>query len=176
MANHIILTNLLENYDFSSFKSSLEKYEEGYKDLQEEVHNELVRTNILVKSSEWSMKMNWRNDHKCYCLYPYNTKTQKKIYVIANKRNQILSQLHTNGEIETNNRIEDCDFFWGWDIPFEYNTSHFQWTINGVIYLMEDGKNKEPKEEFCINANELENANSLIQKMNELINPKSTNE
>ena len=176
-ANHIILMNLLDKgHDFSSFISSLKIYDNEYKELQEMVQNELVKTNILFKSSEWSMKLNWRNNFNCYCLYPYNTKASWKIYVIANKRNQILSQLHNNGVIKTENRIKDCDFFWGWDIPFEYDNFNFQWNIDGFIYLMDNDKNKEPKEEYCINANELENANRLIQKMDELIKHKSTNE
>ena len=177
-ANHITLMNLLEiDHDFSSFKSSLDEYEEGYKDLQEEVQNELVRTNILVKSSESSMKLHWRYNN--YSLYPYNTKTQKKIYVIANKRNQILSQLVRRDGFNTNNRIEDCDFFWGWDIPFEYsfkNISYkFQWDIDGKICLMEDGHYKEPKDKYCINSEELEDADNLIKKMNYLLNSISTN-
>ena len=169
--------NLLEKgHDFSSFISSLDKYD-VYKELQEEVQNELVRTNILVKSSEWSMKLHWRYNN--YSLYPYNTKTQKKIYVIANKRNQILSQLVRRDGFNSNNRIEDCDFFWGWDIPFEYslmNISYkFQWDIDGKIYLMEDGHYKEPKDKYCINSEELEDADNLIKKMNYLLNSISTN-
>lgn len=176
-ANHIILMNLLEKgHDFSSFISSLDKYD-VYKELQEEVQNELVRTNILVKSSEWSMKLNWRYNN--YSLYPYNTKTQKKIYVIANKRNQILSQLVRRDGFNSNNRIEDCDFFWGWDIPFEYsfkNISYkFQWDIDGKICLMEDGHYKESKDKYCINSEELEDADNLIKKMNYLLNSISTN-
>ena len=134
---------LQKDYDFSSFESNLVEYEEGYKDLQEMVQNELVKTKILVESSKWSMKLNWRGDHNTYCLHPYNTKAEWKIYVIANKRNQILSQLHKEKVIETKNKIENCDFFWGWNINFQYDDHFFQWYGSSNekeldVYLMED--------------------------------------
>jgi hypothetical protein len=173
-ANHKILMYLLtEDYDFSSFESNLVEYDEGYKELQEKVQNELVKTKILVESSKWSMKLNWRGDHNTYCLYPYNTKAEWKIYVIGNKRNHILSEIQT---IKSSQKIVGLNFFWGWNINFEYNDHIFQWNTDGRVYLMDkDGKRMEKNELsqekfYCFNAEEITDSSMLEESLNKLIN------
>lgn len=173
-ANHKILMYLLtEDYDFSSFESNLVEYGEGYKELQEKVQNELVKTKILVESSKWSMKLNWRDDHNTYCLYPYNTKAEWKIYVIGNKRNHILSEIQT---IKSSQKIVGLNFFWGWNINFEYNDHIFQWNTDGRVYLMDkDGKRMEKNELsqekfYCFNAEEITDSSMLEESLNKLIN------
>jgi len=173
-ANHKILMYLLtEDYDFSSFESNLVEYDEGYKELQEKVQNELVKTKILVESSKWSMKLNWRGDHNTYCLYPYNTKAEWKIYVIGNKRNHILSEIQT---IKSSQKIVGLNFFWGWNINFEYNDHIFQWNTDGRVYLMDkDGKRMEKNELsqekfYCFSAEEITDSSMLEESLNKLIN------
>lgn len=173
-ANHKILMYLLtEDYDFSSFESNLVEYDERYKELQEKVQNELVKTKILVESSKWSMKLNWRGDHNTYCLYPYKTKAERKIYVIGNKRNHILSEIQT---IKSSQKIAGLNFFWGWNINFEYNDHIFQWNTDGRVYLMDkDGKRMEKNELsqekfYCFNAEEITDSSMLEESLNKLIN------
>ncbi len=177
-ANHKILMYLLtKDYDFSSFESNLVEYDEGYKEHQEKVQNELVKTKILVESSKWSMKLNWRGDHNTYCLYPYNTKAEWKIYVIGNKRNHILSEIQT---IKSSQKIDGLNFFWGWNINFEYNDHIFQWNTDGRVYLMDkDGKRMEKNELsqekfYCFNAEEITDSSMLEESLNKLINPYPT--
>jgi len=176
MANHDILMYSLGSDNFSSFNSKLEEYDKEYKDRQETVQNELVKTNILVNSSKWGMKLNWRGDHNTYCLYPYNTKAEWKIYVIGNKRNPVLSNLVNENKINSDQKIEGLDFFWGWNINFEYNGYKFQWNTDGNVYLIDkDGKRKvknaQPQEEFyCFNAEGIENIN-MLEELNKLILP-----
>ena len=183
LANHKILMNLLkQDHDFSSFASSLDKYEEGKKDIQENVHNDLVKTNILVKSSEWNMKLNSR--YNCYWLYPYNTKAQWKIYVIANSRNTILSELVRKSIIETSQKIDDCPFFWGWDVNFIYLHSqekyNFRWYRNNFVYLMgiddsekwmirDKSKDSELDKYFCFKASDISGTKNFEEELNNLI-------
>lgn len=145
---HEIFTKKIQsNVDFTNYSSSLEKFDEGFKQIQETVQNDLVKTKIIEKfSSVKNAKLNWRSDKNKYCLYPKNTKTQKNICVIADIRNTILSELLRKSTAEfpsgCNQKIEGCDFFWGWDIIFKYNKSDFQWNIDGNVYLID---NNEPK-------------------------------
>lgn len=173
-ANHNTLMHLLKkDHDFSSFESNLVEYDEGYKERQEKVQNELVKTKILVESSKWGMKLNWRGDHNTYCLYPYNTKAERKICVIGNKRNHILSEIQ---KIKSSQKIDGLDFFWGWNTNFEYNDHIFQWNTDGRVYLMDkDGKrivkNEPPKEKYyCFNAEEIIDSSMLEDSLNKLIN------
>lgn len=185
-ANHNILMCLLKkDFDFLSFESNLVEYGEGYKELQEKVQKELVKTKILVESSQWSMKLNWRDDHNTYCLYPYNTKAEWKIYVIANKRNQILSQLYNEKVIETTNKIKNCDFFWGWNINFKYNSYDFQWNTDGNVYLIENNDRKKDENglDYLFSWDGINDANkfkdeldSLIKKVRQNGNLQSTHE
>lgn len=172
-ANHIVLMNHLEeNYDFKMFKPSLEKLDANFKDLQEAVQNELVTTEILVKASLMSMRLNWRYNN--YCLYPYNTKTQKKIYVIANHRNAILSELITCGCIKSEQKIEDCGFFWGWNINFTYGKNNVQWTIDNQVYLMSENdpniRAENQPDNYPFDASSI-NAQAFKEKLCVLDNP-----
>lgn len=88
-----------------------------------------------------NVRLNWRYDN--YCLYPYNTKSQRNIFVIANPRNTILSVLIDEKKVKSEQKIEGTKFFWGWDINFNYEEKTFQWNTDGNVYLIdEDGKQK----------------------------------
>lgn len=59
------------------------------------------------------------------------------------RRNEILSELLNSKAITTSTRMDDSDFFWGWNINFEYKNHFFQWWGNPNekqldVYLMED--------------------------------------
>ena len=115
--------------------------------LQKSVQEELVRTSILVEASKWSSKLNWR--YNTYCLYPHSNRAEWKVYVIGNKRNQVLSFLCNDNKISVvgNRRFnsgDSCDFFWGWSIQFTYNNKYFQWQRDGYVRIIEDLENCEP--------------------------------
>ena len=174
IANHSILMQTPENLALSNFNAHLDKYDDSYKDLQNNVQNDLVKTSILVEASKWSSKLNWHNN--TYCLYPYNAKADRKKYVIGNKRNPVLSNLVNENKINSDQKIEGLDFFWGWNINFEYNGYKFQWNTDGNVYLIDkDGKRKvknaQPQEEFyCFNAEGIETIN-MLEELNKLILP-----
>ncbi|MBO4814389.1 MAG: DUF262 domain-containing protein [Muribaculaceae bacterium] len=57
--------------------------------------------------------------------------------------NPSLSELVRNKTIECNQKVKDCDFFWGQNIDFKYNEHFFRWYDNPNekeldVYLMED--------------------------------------
>ena len=181
-----ILSNLiqLEN-DFASYSASLEDFDKEYKQLQESVQNDLVKTNIVEAfSSAKNAKLNWRYDK--YCLYPANTKSPKNICVIADKRNTILSVLIGNNTIECIQTINNCDFFWGWDINFKYNNHCFQWWRNPNdteldVYLMKENwvycekkmhtsdKNTDEDNYFCFRVTEEMGTGDFLKKLDCLI-------
>jgi len=59
------------------------------------------------------------------------------------KRNSVLSKLYNNNQIESNQKITNCDFFRGWDINFRFNHNNkkieLQWNTDNNIYLLESG-------------------------------------
>lgn len=112
--------------------------------IQKRLQEDLVSTNLLdYIVSDCLLHNN--------VLYPSNAKADWKKYVIANKRNEILSSLYggkildndkQEGKIFTNQKIEiNCDFFWGWNIQFEYvyeSVSYkFRWQSWGWIDMYE---------------------------------------
>ena len=57
--------------------------------------------------------------------------------------NPMLSKLVNEKRIECNQKINDCDFFWGRDINFKYEAHFFRWLSNPNniemdVYLMKD--------------------------------------
>lgn len=142
------------------------------------VQKELVTTNLLEHISK-SSRLNWRYGN--YCLYPYNTKSQRNICIIANKRNRILSSLCHEGIISTDHTIENTDYFWGWDIYFSYtkneNLFEFQWNTDNHVYLIENGKwvvkDDETDEKydiyFCFDASAIKEKEDFRTNLDELI-------
>ena len=160
--NHNLLVAPPNDQVLILFSSTLDKYDDGFKERQENVHNELVNTNIIQKTTEWNVRLNWRYNN--YCLYPYNTRALWKIYVIANPRNNILSKLYNDKKITSNQKIDGCQFFWGWDINFRYKDHDFQWTTHSNVYLMEKGERRssfKPSDKI--------DYTGFIEKLNEII-------
>ncbi len=57
------------------------------------------------------------------------------------KRSKILSSID---DINTNHKINNSCFFWGWDIQFIYKEKLFQWQGNNYVRLIEDLEKCEP--------------------------------
>lgn len=100
--------------------------------------------------------------------------------------NVILDELHCNSVflqmikdkiVESNQKIDGCDFLWGWHIDFEYEHNAFQWNNDdNKIYLIEDGKYKEPKEKYCFNSEGLANVDMFVKRLKFLLESLSTNQ
>ncbi|MBI9037735.1 MAG: DUF262 domain-containing protein [Bacteroidales bacterium] len=92
--------------------------------------DEIVKTPILSKITT-KCTFHWRNHGGLYSLYPYNTKSQSNIFVLAAERNKIISELEKDNIIEVENwqRIKDLPFYKGWDIIFSLKDDEekYQW-------------------------------------------------
>lgn len=156
----------------TNFKSKLEY--EGLRRVQEE----LVTTNLLSaggldSEGHWyydikkGCTLHWRYDN--YAIFPHRANADWKKYVIANNRNQILSSIYggkkdaenkLENKIYTNQKLEGCDFFWGWDIEFEFKGCRYFWRWNGKISKWEDNDWKD-----LFSDSEIKDGNDLIQNL-----------
>ena len=96
--------------------------------------------------------------------------------ILANPRNAILSALYekvekgktlSEGKITSSQKIDGCDFFWGWDINFKYKLCgqeyFFRWQSSDQIDMYERNDYKQLLAHFTYAAQ------SLIDEMNHCI-------
>ena len=125
---YIIPVNKLFEHEVLQF--DYQGYESLMTDKLKIFHEDIVRTSILAKIVS-GCTFHWWNYGGCYSLYPYNTKSQSRIYVLANKRNEILSKLEKDTVIKVDDwqRIEGIPYFKGWEIHFTLisNDKKYQW-------------------------------------------------
>lgn len=168
----------------TDYRASLMDLEPLYENVQKKVQEDLVITKLL-EHIEKGCHLYWRYDN--YALYPSNTRNKRNKYIIGNNRNRILSSLY-GGEssekekcpkkIYTDQKIEDCDCFWGWDINFKYLDKNFQWYRTDFIYLMDDSdpnhylikdkfETEETKRYFCFNTKDLA-TDEIVKNLDQL--------
>lgn len=81
-------------------------------------------------------------------------------------KNHILNKLLESKDIECGQAVENCDFFWGWDINFKFhkdsNSYDFQWNTDGNVYLFENysRKKKEDGSDYCFKADVIDDSDS----------------
>lgn len=164
----------------------------GYKSplegLEAKFQEDLVTTSLL----EHIEKGSYLRGNGYYALYPYNVKADWKKYVIANTRNEILSSLYggkimsddgkyeQSGKIYTDQKINGCNFFWGWNIKFKYvkegtpYTFHWQsWNwidmYDGDTRLL-DKENSRTDKKLTIDACKINNPEDLTRELERCIN------
>lgn len=157
-------------------------YQSTFEGNQKAVQEELV-TSILLDYIVEGCHLFHRIDNDIHILYPYNKKANWKKYIIANKRNRILASLYgggfnaekQSGKIYTNQKIEGCDFFWGWDIHFIYvldNVEYiFRWQHWNWIDMYEGEKRLHSDDDLkpydlIIESDKIKDSEDLIQEMN----------
>lgn len=117
--------------------------------LKDEIINSRLASAVNdMVNSELIPNMKYGNTHVDAChlrdmygliaLLPDNAKSEIKKFVLGHFRNHFLSRLVISNTIETAQKIENCDYFWGWDIGFQYNNHHFQWYRDNWIYIMDE--------------------------------------
>lgn len=170
-----------EDPDFqtANYISKITNFENGYENIQKHVHEVLMNTDILVEASKFGMRLNWKYD--TYCLYPSNAKADWKKYVIGNYRNEILSDLCDKDAAKD---IGNCrfgsqkQFFWGWNVDFEFSGKKNRWHRNNYVYLMDENwdyvikdykASTDEDKYFCFNAKNITDSDTFIQKLSELI-------
>ena len=104
--------------------------------------NDIVSSNLLSEMTYWGSHVDachFRDDlYELTALLPDNAKSEQKKFVIGHFRNSFLSQLVMSGIIESRHKIDNCDYFWGWDIWFRYEKHLFQWYRNDCIYIVDE--------------------------------------
>ena len=101
------------------------------------IHYDLCKSDLLNHITS-GCKLNRRNDQ--YVLYPYNTRSKRKIYVIGNKRNKIFSQLVKENKIEIMNngecgKLENIPYFWGWYIHFNCKDARYYFDVDDSLSM-----------------------------------------
>ncbi len=169
---HLLLTNEVKT-PTDEYKSKLEVFDKQYEDMQKKVQEDLVSTKLLCKIDD-ACVINWRYNN--YVLYPSNARADWKKYVIANKRNEILSPLVDGTIIKCDQKIEGCNFFWGWNINFQYNNNNFQWNTDGKIYLLDaDNRQKDSMgNDIKVNTTNIDKDN-FTDKLNSINNIPNNN-
>lgn len=140
---HSILMNLESIQHVSrNYESKFVELEQGYEEINRRVQCDLCNPelmNNIVGTMENGGRLHWKYGH--YCVYPPNARADWKKYVLADNRNPILFELFKNGTIkqtDTNHRIGDSGYLWGWDIPFEYNGKKYCWdALDNLNYISE---------------------------------------
>lgn len=108
-------------------------------------------------------------------LFPSGANSDQKKYVIGNIRNTILSTLLKNEKVTCGQKISNCEFFWGWNINFEYTKDGkcfaFQWNTDGNVYLIENNnrKKKDDCSFYCFQADGIDKFENFINELDDLI-------
>lgn len=149
-----------------------------------DIQKDLVSTNLLANLRYYDSPVcgcSLREMYGQYALLPSNAKSDQKKYVVANKRNEILSSLIESEKISSNQKISNCNFFYGWDIDFEYHKDgkvvYFQWNTDEEIYLKENGcwkKKENPTEYYFCDVKDVSDVVGLCNRLENLIEQASS--
>ena len=106
--------------------------------------NDLVNTDILDKIIS-GCTFHWWKYGGYYSLYPYNTKSQSKILVLADRRNEILSKLEKDEIIKVDDwqKIEGLPYFRGWEIYFTLIVNGKKYQLWNCLKELVDGEYKD---------------------------------
>ena len=145
------------------------------------VQEDLVKMNLLECIAS-GCTLKYIKDN--YLLMPYKSQVEWEKYIIGNHRNRILSYLYGGKSYEqpymyekiyTDQKIDGCDFFWGWDIYFKYKmpskTYDFTWYRDDFIYILNEGKSVKDKDgqDIKFSGENITDKDSLIQNLNDCI-------
>ena len=145
------------------------------------VQEDLVKMNLLECIAS-GCTLKYIKDN--YLLMPYKSQVEWEKYIIGNHRNRILSYLYGGKSYEqpymyekiyTDQKIDGCDFFWGWDIYFKYKmpskTYDFTWYRDDFIYILNEGKSVKDKDgqDIKFSGENITDKDSLIQELNACI-------
>ncbi len=138
------MTNLMNEYLCSPIHHFLMNIQPNISTLSKSyqwVQKDLTKTKLLENMYYWNWHVDGCHLREAYgllALFPNNAKSEQKKYVVAHNRNWILSTLCNLQLIKTTQKLQNCDFFWGWDIEFKYNGHKFLWRYDNKIQY-EDG-------------------------------------
>ena len=142
--------------------------------------NDIVSSNLLSEMTYWGSHVDachFRDDlYELTALLPDNAKSEQKKFVIGHFRNSFLSQLVMSGIIESGHKIDNCDYFWGWDIWFRYEKHLFQWYRNDCIYIVDEANQylqvddgNGNKKDVCFIMDQQKNSTYFLEQLDQLI-------
>lgn len=118
-----------------TFCSRMIGYNEGYEVYQRQVHEDLTNNtlvNEIINIMSGKGLLHWKNEH--YVIYKPNDRTEWRKYIIGDHRNSILTKCLTEiPNFKIDRKIGNNNYFWGWDLPFEYNSKLYRWNTNRNI-------------------------------------------
>lgn len=145
----------------------------------QKVKEDLTNTDLLKNLSYNGSHVNGcrlRDDkYGQIALFPSGANSDQKKYVIGNIRNTILSTLLKNKKVTCGQKISNCDFFWGWNINFEYTKDDksfaFQWNTDGNVYLTENNnrKKKDDGSVYYFKADGIDDSAKFTKALDDLI-------
>lgn len=148
-------------------------------DVWKKVKKELAETNLLDNLQYNGYHVNGcrlRDDkYGQIALFPNGANSDQKKYVVGNIRNSILSTLLKNKKVTCGQKISNCDFFWGWNINFEYTKDDksfaFQWNTDGNVYLTENNnrKKKDDGSVYYFKADGIDDSAKFTKALDDLI-------
>ena len=142
--------------------------------------NDIVSSNLLSEMTYWGSHVDacrFRDDlYELTALLPDNAKSEQKKFVIGHFRNSFLSQLVMSGIIESGHKIDNCDYFWGWDIWFRYEKHLFQWYRNDCIYIVDEANQylqvddgNGNKKDACFIMDQQKDSTYFLEQLDQLI-------
>ena len=169
LLNNALLVVIDDFFSIENLKENLTKFNsiiEGEK--LKSFQNDLCRTPLLASIGNGCL-FHWCNHGGLYSLYPKNTKSKEKIFVLAEKRNEILSTLRNDGVIEIAKwqKIEGLPYYKGWNIYFEYKEYSFIWNTEKKISF--DKFINLNDEKYSVYEDEIQDESSLLKKLDEMI-------
>lgn len=126
----------VSNFDFEDFNSAIANNEK-----LKILHEALCKSTVIKQFSPRSYFHWWNRD--TYSIFPHNTKSQKKIFVLGDKRNEVISALEKDDIIcvERWQKVDDLPYYRGWHIYFKLkdNPCEYRWW-NGLSKKSENGE------------------------------------
>ena len=136
--NHFFEITDIDTIDLSMYNSSIIGNDK-LRDFQNDLCKSTILSHIIRESY-------FHENYNRFSLFPYNTKSQYKIFVLADKRNEVLSVLEGKNIIEVNKwqKVEGIPYFRGWEIYFTsiIDNGKYRWW-DSLYKEIEQGKWEE---------------------------------
>ncbi len=120
--------------------------ESGYMDVQKKVQQDLCDINLMndvLAHARGAARLRWNWCH--HAIYKPYEKNERRIYLIANRRNDMLAELKRDDRFILNEdrMVIGGRYFAGVNIPFTFNGRAFLWSWDDYIYI--DSKDEQAK-------------------------------
>lgn len=129
---------------------------------------------IKDKDDSWHILTGWRD---CKVLTKYRRRESgsisypQEVVPLNHPRNQLLKIEGIN--VMEDNRIKNCDYFYGWNVSFNYYSHDFLWDFDNKVYLLSNNEKikvaGDEDEYYCFATNNIECEKDFIETIQCLI-------